>query len=767
MLAAAPATASPAAVVAIPATRLDAAILMLAQQSGADIITTETGLHAVQAGPLNGRMPVGKALERLLAGSGYRAIAIDAHSFRITMMPRQAAVAQAPPPAESIDSEIFVTASKQQVPLLRFPGSILYVAHDGARTPAAQVPAMDQIARELSVLQKTDLGEGRNKIFIRGVADSSFSGATQSTASIYFGEVQIGYSGAGPGLALHDVKSIEIMEGPQGTLYGAGAIGGIIRITPNPVDLERASGAMAAGITATLHGAPGFDVNGVINLPLASDRLGLRVVAYHQRDGGYIDDARRGLRNINNVDTSGGRVALRAESGNGWHLDLGVLMQRIYGQDSQYADTRVGPSARRSTLAQPWRNDINAGRIVISRDWDNGLRLVSATGLASSRSQDNFDASATAPASGPILYVDQRNNLLITQETRLTRSLPRGGSWLIGSVLLYDLDEQTRSLGPPQNAQDIVGVTNSTKSASLFSEATLPLGANLRVTTGARLTFARTDGIPSVERAGANFVRGRASTRIDPTIALSWQLAPRLAAFGRFQTGFRTGGLAVARGIGKVADFRPDSILMGEAGLRRERRGETGLSFSAALSYTRWSDIQADLVDRRGQPFTANIGNANIYAIESSLEWVPIRGLTAHAVVLYTYNRVYGAIAQSSLSADQRLPETPALAGNVDLAYRWTVADRSALHVEASAQYVGRSVLGIGNFLDISQGRYAVVRAGAGWTWHNIDTSLTIDNLTNQAGNRFAFGNPFAIATRTQTTPLQPMSVRLGVGVIW
>ena len=75
------------------------------------------------------------------------------------------------------------------------------------------------------------------------VADSSFAGAAQSTASIYFGDVQLGYSGADPSIRLYDMQSVEVMEGPQGTLYGTGSIGGVIRLTPKAVDLTRFGGS--------------------------------------------------------------------------------------------------------------------------------------------------------------------------------------------------------------------------------------------------------------------------------------------------------------------------------------------------------------------------------------------------------------------------------------------------------------------------------------------------------------------------------------------
>jgi len=770
MLACVPAVLQAADIkVSIGATTLDIALTALARQSGADIISTEPGLRQIPVKRLDGRMPVRTALDRLLAGTGYRAVAIDANSYRIVRAPVQP-VAQrrhaAPHPAAFLEADIIVTASKQPVALLRFPGSIVVASSPTTRSAADRPFDMDEIARTTPVLQNTEFGAGRNKIFIRGIADSSFNGSTQSTASIYFGDVQLGYSGPEPSLNLYDIERVEVMEGPQGTLYGAGAIGGVIRLTPHPVDLSKAGGSIAGGLTVTSGGAPGGDLSAMVNLPLLDDKVGVRIVGYRVRDGGYIDDRERELSNINRTDTVGGRVALRIDPGDGWNVDTGGLIQRIDAADAQYAEVTAGPLSRRSTLAQPFHNQLVLGRLVIHKKWSSGLEFVSATGVVDTHSGDVYDATRAPGFYRPTIYENNDENLLLTHESRLSRSTPGGISWVAGFALLYDNDAQTRSLGPPGNPADIIGVTNVTKSLSVFAEATVPVSPSLSLTLGARVTTARTDGDPSTQPRAEDFVRGRSTRRFDPTAALSWLVAPRLALFARVQSGYRTGGIAVARGVGRIADFQSDSIRVGEIGLRMERSGPTGLAMSAGVSFARWRDIQADLFNRRGQPYTTNLGNANIVGVEGTGDWVPLRGFHATFAFLYTHNVVDGPLAQSSVLANRHLPETPAFAGNVGLSYQWPVGE-SSLSVGAMARYVGRSVLGTGDFLDVSQGRYTVIDVSGGWKWRNIDASLTLDNLTNRKDNRFALGNPIILGTRDQTTPLRPMNIRAGFAISW
>ncbi len=763
--------------VAIPATSLDQALTLLARQTGTDVISTEPGLRAVHVRAVSGHLSIRRALDRLLAGSGYRAVSVDARSFRVVRAPapiapvrlakprRSSPEPSAPAPAKP--QEVVVTASKQRVPLLRYPGSLTVISSHQWPLSTPDTDVTD-LAQATPVLQTTDLGPGRNKIFVRGIADSSFNGATQSTASVFLGDVQVGYSEQDPDLKLYDIQDVQVLEGPQGTLYGSGAIGGIIRIIPNPVDLARASESVAAGGSATQGGAPGFDVSGMLDLPIIADRLGVRAVAYRSRDGGYIDDRERGLTDVNRVDTVGGRLAGRWAPGGGWRVDATGAYQRIDARDAMYAEAGVGPLARRSAIAQPFNSEVGLGSATLSKNWLSGLRLLSVTGVATYHDADVFDATpAQGPGARPTAYQTLGSKLLLTHETRVSRSLPSGSSWVVGVSLLSDRDSQSRALGPVGAEADIIGVTNVTRTASLFGEATLAVLPGFSVTGGGRVTIARTDGEPSFSPRGGSFVAGRTSRRVDPTAAVDWRLTPTLAAYARVQSGFRTGGLAVARAVGRVADFNADSIRVGEFGLRRLHTGELGLSFTGALSFARWRDIQADLINRRGLPYTVNLGDARITALEGTAEWTPIRGLHAGGSFLYTSNHITGTLASLSTPAHRRLPETPPLAVNLDTSYQWSIGRGNSLNLGASGTRVGRSVLGAGDLLDLSQGRYTVFGARAGWKRGRVEWTLTGENLGNTRANVFAMGNPFALAARDLSTPLRPRTVRLGTALAW
>lgn len=766
-----PAQAGSAREIVIPAGPLDQAVRALAEQAGIDIGSAEPGLGQVRVGALRMRRSPGDVLSRLLRDTGFEAVRIDDRTFRIVRArARLAAPPAAPrPPRKPLprrdrpaSGEIVVTASKIRTSLLRYPGSAMVLPYSTMADLGARAgPGMSEAAAALPILQTTGQGAGRDKVFVRGVADSSFLGPTQSTATVYFGDVQLGYNGPEPNLSLYDVAQVEVLEGPQGTLYGAGAIGGIIRVEPRAPDLAHADGHVAAGVSLTASGEAGYDTAAMLNLPLARDRLGLRAVAYRAFDGGYIDDVERGRRNVNDTTTTGGRLALRART-DGWTLDAGLVGQRIHAADLQYAQRGLPGLSHAAALAQPFTQRYALGRFVADKQWGDGLHLVLATGVVRHKSYDRFDATRRGPT--PTAYDVRDYGKLFTQEARLSRTGKRL-RWLGGVSLLRATNRYTRTIGPLDQPRDITGVINRATLAAVFGEATLAVSPRLSLTAGARATEARIDGDPIAGRGTGSFVRGRRSSRVDPTLAASWLIAPSLALYTRMQSGFRTGGIAVAPGVGRVANFDDDRMRVVEAGIRKERSGATGLSGSLALSTTDWDRVQADLVTRGGFPYTANIGSARIRALEAIANWAPRPGLRLNAAVFLNHSRIVDAAPGLAATEGSALPMIPRLSTSAGVEYRWR-AGRALWSADLGLRTVGASWLGTQAPLDQRQRGYEGVSAGASVRLRDRwELSLRADNLLNARGDRYASGNSFGLLARDQYTPLRPRTVRLGVSI--
>jgi len=148
------------------------------------------------------------------------------------------------------------------------------------------LPRSSDIAASVDGLTLTNEGAGRNRQFIRGVADSPFSGTSQSTVAIQLNDARVAYDAPDPDLRLVDVDRVEILKGPQGPLYGSGALGGVYHIVTNPPQLDRFSGLAEIHGQSVAGGDAGGGGQAVANLPVVKDRLALRAVIYREQDIG-------------------------------------------------------------------------------------------------------------------------------------------------------------------------------------------------------------------------------------------------------------------------------------------------------------------------------------------------------------------------------------------------------------------------------------------------------------------------------------------------
>ena len=384
--------------VEIPESRLDQAVRALGRQTGASIGFRERKLGNLRISATEGRLTAGEALVLMLRGSGVRARRMGAGAFLIETDPnwkpaqRQAGAslsAQAPRPQPPPIVDIVVTASKRDIPMSAYPGMV-HVMEGDRISPAGGRKGTEALEALSASIVSTHLGPGRNKLFIRGISDSSFVGPTQATVGQYWGNSRITYSAPDPSLKLYDIGRVEVLEGPQGTLYGAGSLGGIVRVIPREPQLDRIEGAAWAGVEAVTHGEIGYDGGAVINLPIVEDRLALRAVGFGAVENGYIDDLGRGLNDVNDVESFGGRLALRYEDAEGMTIDAGLVGQRIDGADGQYAERELGELVRSSSMAQPYRNDFLLTDLVVRKNWGD-YELTASIGYADQYVFERFE----------------------------------------------------------------------------------------------------------------------------------------------------------------------------------------------------------------------------------------------------------------------------------------------------------------------------------------------------------------------------------------
>jgi outer membrane receptor protein involved in Fe transport len=777
------------AAIDVPAVRLDRAIGILGRQSGASIGFRDPQLGDRPVRAVRGTMSTGDALRRMLKGTGARARLVAANSYLIEPdTPRRSAAPRkpaaepspqtvAPPSAPSAD--IIVTATKRDIPLGSYPGLIdIIEGYDISKGQGLE--GTDAIAAQSASVVSTHLGPGRNKLFIRGIADSSFVGPTQATVGQYWGNSRITYSAPDPSLKLYDLRRIEVLEGPQGTLYGAGSLGGVVRVVPREPQLDRIEGAVWSGVQAVQHGEPGFDGGAIVNLPLVEDRLALRVVGFGARDGGYIDDIARGEDDVNDVTSFGGRAALRYAPDDDLTIDLNLVGQRIDGADSQYAERTSGGLTRSSSIAQPYRNDFVLTDIVARKRW-NDLELTSSIGFAAQDVRETFEGPALtdpldpiqAPVSNAIpAAFTQRNRIeMLTAEVRLARNGPDGTGWLIAASLLSNEARMNRGMEAALFESALTGVENKVQEATVYGEATVQPSERLNVTFGGRLTHSRLSGTSRdaiyelAFRVDPLAAADRTETKFIPSLALAYRASDEITVFARYQEGFRPGGIAVRRDF--IQRYASDRVSTWETGARY-----LGAAFDieASASLTNWRNIQADLIDGYGFPTTTNVGDGRVLSIGAAATWRPVDRLKLEAAVYLNDSKVTARAPILTMVSDSveaqafdRLPNIADTTARLGFDYRIALSDALDLELQGFGHYVGKSILGVGPILGRPQGDYLDTGLEAGIALGAMRFSLSLANLFDARGNRFALGSPFQIRDGDQITPQKPRSVRVGV----
>jgi outer membrane receptor protein involved in Fe transport len=778
--------------VATPPGSAVAAAIVLARQTGTSIVIADPHVARRQVPAMRGKMAAAEAVRKLALAAGGRAVPAAPGAWRIeaasasrafiTKPKLQQVKAEAPrPPAAVVDAApIVVMGSKRDLTLGQLPGQASIL--QGRDLEAGGIGGSEKIAQRIATVTSTHLGSGRNKLFIRGIADSSFTGPTQATVGQYLGDLRLTYNAPDPDLRLSDMERVEVLEGPQGTLYGAGSLGGIIRLVPNAPVFGEASASIAAGGSLTQQGSSGGDVGATVNVPV-SERAALRATIDAATLGGYIAKPRIGLDDVNRTRIIGGRGSLRVELAPDWTVDLIGLGQSTRARDSQYAARGGPPLESEAQVREGSRADYAMGQFVLSGRI-GAVHLRSTTGAVRQHLEEQYDASL---ADLPRLFTQENRTRMIGHETRLWAPERGGFGWLAGLSFTSNRTGLSRGFESEGVRTTSTGVRNKVEEATLYAQGSLRLHDGLTATAGGRLTRTWLGGsardvapVQALAVARAAVTASYTITKLLPSVALNAQVSPRTTLYMRYEEGFRPGGLTMESEF--VRRFRNDRTATWEAGLRHGQAGSGPFDLAASLSFTSWRDIQADFIDNSGLPSTANIGDGRVWTASITGGVAIVPGLRAEGGVTWNKSEVdmpslelIGLVARSMpfaasneqitdavLARSMQVPNIAEFSGRAALSWDHELRDDLRLSSHMWVSYVGKSRLGIGPELGELQGDYFDSNADLRVGTERYGMSVSVSNIANTRGNRFSLGTPFT-TVRDQVTPLRPRTVRIGL----
>ena len=682
-------------------------------------------------------------------------------------------------PDPTSPSEVVVTASRRSEAIDRSPFDVTRVGGD--ELSKGRITEIGDLTGLVAGMTVTNLGPGRDKILLRGLSDGIFTGRTQSTVGLYLDDVPLTYNAPDPDLRLIDIDAIEVLRGPQGALYGAGSIGGVVHILTHKPDLGAYSGSLDATTSMTQGGGPSTTVDGVINLPIIQDRLGLRLVGYREFDGGYIDDEALKRSNVNETTRTGARALVLLQFNANWKATLGGVYQSLNSADSQYGIDGLGTFNRANLVQEPQDNDFNELSLVIEGG-ENGWRFKSSTSRVHHQITSQYDASDSLAQFAPGLtgaapFEELDHKSILSQEFTLASEAEKGVQWLVG---LFALDDEENSMSrltdlsgplPPTEILYSEDRSDTIDEYAAYGEFTVSPLPKIFLTLGGRLFQSHAVTRSTVaDPTAIRSVNAKIEDQgVAPKVVARYQFTNRAMIYAQATEGYRGGGLNTSgvpgqafgtstSGVQPFQKFSGDELWNYEFGAKLTTFG-TQLSVRAAAFYDSWQNIQTDQILPSGLPFTANVGDGLNEGLEIEALYQPSPQLFVRGNAVFNDPELIARAPSFASVADARLPGIARSSFGLEGDYHRPLYGSVIAFANLRASYLGRSTTSFDASTIATMGDYFTESLSAGLSFGSWRLGVFADNPGNTVGNTFAYGNPFSIRTVKQITPLRPRTV--------
>ena len=625
--------------------------------------------------------------------------------------------------------EIVVTATKRGAQgLMDVPIAIQAITGDNLRDRGVQDFA--DWAVSVPGLKYEDLGPGDKRIFMRGI-----NSIGASTTGVYFDEAVISGSNKEDGggrnvdIKLYDIQQIEILKGPQGTLYGASSMAGTIKMISNKPDLSEVDAYVNGTLGNTDGGGFNWGINAMVNVPLIEDKLGLRVVGWNDDRSGYIDNVRLGKDNINNEETYGGRVMLRLEASDNLTIDASVMIQRtdVGGTSRVTPEGTIGhvptddlPTFQGGDLKTVsftndiWNDDWEIYSLTAEYSMDHGS-ITATTNWFDRDLNFNFDSTPILIFFGvpiPAITHQPQSRRVWSNEIRYASDWGGPLQMVVGGLVqrektkfevqviatdpvtgdpLGPWDPDTDALAGTGNA--FFGRTNigSLNQEAVFGELSYDLSEKLTATVGLRYFHSRQKsaevqthpfgGFPDDNRPDPD-PNDSSNNKLTTKFNLAYKVDEDTLVFVTASQGFRVGGLNAASLpfiAGVPRNYSPDSLWNYEVGLKTSF-ADNKVLLNVSIFQIDWSNMQTASKDTTGAfQFIANAGPSRIRGIELDMTTRPADNFEFS---------IGGAYTDAVLTEDQ---PTNAAGNDLDVTFPGFKGDRIPNAAEftfnASGQY--------------------------------------------------------------------------------
>ncbi len=706
----------------------------------------------------------------------------------------QASAQQAPAAVdEQTIDKVIVTAQKREQAALDVPGSVAAVGADQL-TREGKVRLEDFVS-QIPGLSLSSFRQGLTQVTLRGIT----TGVAQSaaTTSFYIDEAPIGSVNAyaagstlTPDLDPADLQRVEVLKGPQGTLYGAGAMGGLVRYVTSPADFRNFRGSVTVGANSVSHGGNGGVGRASINIPFGDNKMALRLSAFSRKDAGFIDST-TGRQDVNGSKVKGGRAAFTWLINNDWKLQAFLLTQRLDTDGNSVEDVDAvtlkplfGEYKQKRFVTEKTFSDLTVGNLNLSGSLGQ-FEVVSSTTWQKIDGGGRQDGTAGYGAAlGPLFKIPDlgivNTQLLhtkrLSQEVRVSASALdnrltyEGGLYYThedSSNAIPSFDPFSTTTGAAYPLPSIVkaSIMSDYKEVSVFANATYALTPQFDFQGGIRhgsdeQVYAQDYSGLLVGATPVIFNSTAKSSKSTYLVTGRYKPTPTDALYGKVSTGYRAGGpnaVPPSAAASAPQTFRPDTLTSFEVGYKSVMDGGR-FSFEGALFSTKWKDIQIQ-TSANGFNFLVNGSTATSRGAEASVIFYPVKGLSLRATAGYTDAKLSSDAPAAGGVKGDKLPFVPEMTTSLSANYSWATMGSWRASVGGNVAYTGERRSDFSKRAAVDVPAFTTVGLNAGLENANWRLSFYGKNLNDSRGIVFIKsqslapgGNPFAaglIAPRT------------------
>ena len=720
-----------------------------------------------------------------------------AHAVSLALLvSASAAVAQDAANDQSTLGTIIVTAEKRSEDIQNVPMSIGVV--DEAQIENQHLTQLSDIAGYLPGFTVINGGSpGQASLGLRGISPLSAG----STVATYIDETPLGTSGNYGGgstevldLLPYDFQSVEVLRGPQGTLYGASSLGGVVRYVTKLPDLDQSWLRAGADIfDQSGAGDPGYQGRFGFNAPLVPGQLALSASVARQQSPGYTDNVRTGDKDQDDYWQQAAHATLLWKANDDVSVKLSLLQSITDSQSSSI--TALDPISLKPVYGdlkndnyflEPFRRTVDYTNLAVN--WNVGFAdFVSSTSYEHNKADSALDASLVYGVAFPLFGLPDAGLSLVTydlhlnkttQEFRLVSKPDDHIEWLVGAFYTKEDSQQNQAASAQLldyssiaglDPLAVVSFPSTYKEYAGFGDLTYKFSPAFDINAGVRWahneqTFSE---ITSGALTGTENVPGTSSEDV-----VTYSVSPRLhineetMLYARVASGYQPGGPNLAL-PGVPTSVNASKLTNYEAGLKTlldDRR----LMLDVAVYDIQWSKIQIS-ANLNGVAYLANGGTARSRGVEFTTLWMPVNGLRLGLNGAYTDAVITEDVSSLGGLDGDRLPNIPkwSLAGTAD--YSFPVAANWTGRVGGGVRYVGSSVSQLQSSpLALPQDSYTAIDLNGDvsndmWTFR-----VFVKNLTDKRvyTNLTALTNAGTGAIdRVNAVPLEPRVVGVGFDV--